>query len=143
MQTIAFIDGENFRKSIKFVFNNASKPQPIWHKYDFKGLLDKVLAGTEIYQIIFYFAKLQVHPETQEKSKQLIEERRLLKTALERNGYVVMIAGRVRGQMEKVKGIFGNTKEILTFKEKGVDIKIAVDIVSKACDGELKHAIIG
>ncbi|MEK7554801.1 MAG: NYN domain-containing protein [Patescibacteria group bacterium] len=143
MQTIAFIDGENFRKSIKLVFDNANKPKPIWHTYDFKGLLSKVLEGIPIQQVVFYFAKLEKHPETEEKSKQLIEERRLLKTSLEQKGYSVVIAGRVRGHMERVKGLLGNTKEVLTFKEKGVDVKIAVDMVSKACDGGLKQAIIG
>ena len=143
MKTTVFIDGENFRKSIRFVFHNADKSQPIWHEYDFKRLLDKVLEGMTPYSVVFYFAKLQVHPETEEKSKQLIEERRLLKTTLERGGYTVIAAGRVRGHMEKVGGFLGSTKEILTFKEKGVDVKLAVDMVSKACDGELEQAIIG
>lgn len=143
MQTIAFIDGENFRKSIRLVFKNKGKPKPVWHEYDFKGLLDKVLAGIKVNQTLFYFAKLQLHPDTQEKSKQLIEERRLLKTYLENKGYTVTIAGRVRGHMERVKGVLGVKKEVLTFKEKGVDVKIAVDMVSKACDGRLKQAIIG
>ncbi len=143
MRTIVFIDGENFRKSIQFIFDNAKKQTPIWYSYDFKGLFDKVLIGIEIHQVIFYFSKLQMHPETPEKSKQLIEERRLLKTALERKGYIVMIAGRVRGHMERVRGFLGRTKEILTFKEKGVDVKIAVDMVTKACDGVLQQAILG
>ncbi len=143
MQTIVFIDGENFRKSIRLVFTNVNKPQLIWHKYNFKGLLDKVLAGIDIHQVIFYFAKLQVHLDTKEKSLQLIEDRRLLKTSLEQKGYTVMIAGRVRGHMERIKGLFGNIKEVLTFKEKGVDVKIAVDMVSRACDGGLQQAIIG
>lgn len=143
MQTIAFIDGENFRKSISLVFKENGKNKPVWHIYDFKGLLDKVLKGISINQTLFYFARLQLHPDTQEKSKQLIEERRLLKTYLEKKGYTVIIAGRVRGHMEKVKGVLGVKKEVLTFKEKGVDVKIAVDMVSKACDRRLKQAIIG
>lgn len=32
---------------------------------------------------------------------------------------------------------------MLTFKEKGVDVKIAIDMITMACDGELKAAIIG
>jgi len=143
MQNSVFIDGENFRKSISFVFQSVGKPNPIWHTYDFSGLLNKVLAGTDINQIIFYFAKLEMHPETQEKSKQLIEERRFLKTYLEKKGYTVTIAGRVRGHMEITEGILGGRREVLTFKEKGVDVKIAVDMVTKACDGKLKQAIIG
>jgi len=33
--------------------------------------------------------------------------------------------------------------ETLTFKEKGVDVKIAVDMITLACNNELETAIIG
>jgi len=50
---------------------------------------------------VFYFAKLSERAESQEKSRQLIEEQRLLKTHLERLGFEVVLSGRVRGQMER------------------------------------------
>lgn len=139
---IAFIDGENFRKSISAVFKQQGKPKPIWHTYDFENLFKRIFQGIKIDKIIFYFARLQEHPETREKSKKLIEERRRLKNYLEQKGYAVVVAGRVRAHMEEI-GAFIGSKQILTFKEKGVDVKIAVDMVSAACDGALKEAIIG
>jgi len=36
-----------------------------------------------------------------------------------------------------------NGKKVLIFKEKGVDVKIAVDMVSIACDKKAKEIILG
>lgn len=138
---IIFIDGENFRKHVQSIFW-VQKKDSVWHSYDFRGLFDKVLQGIKVERAIFYFAKLSEHPQTKEKSKDLIEERRLLKNHLEQQGFEVVVAGRVRGHMELVKGIMGKQKEVLTFKEKGVDVKIAVDLVSMSCDKLLEEAII-
>jgi uncharacterized LabA/DUF88 family protein len=139
METIFFIDGENFVKKIKAVLKQAKQPTRQLHLYNFKGLLDKVLKEVKISKSIFYFARIKEHPDTKEKSKQLIEAQRLLKTALERQGFEIVLSGSVRGQMEKGY----RSKETLIFKEKGVDVKIAVDMVVSACGGGLKTAIIG
>ena len=47
----------------------------------------------------------------------------------------VVLSGRVRGHMERDNA--GN--ETLNFKEKGVDVRIAVDMVSLACDGAVRE----
>lgn len=67
----------------------------------------------------------------------MIEERRLLKTSLEKQGFKVILGGSVRGQIEKIDG-----KEILIFKEKGIDVRIAVDMVIGACDKKLTTAFV-
>lgn len=139
MQSILFVDGENFKGKIESVFHELGKKKPVWHEYDFRGLLDKVLAGIKVDRKIFYFAKIKEHPSTKAKSKKLIEEQRLLKTHLEKQGFEVILTGRVRGQMES--GFLG--KQILVFKEKGVDVKIAVDMVSLSCDKAVKEIILG
>lgn len=139
METIVLIDGENFKGKIKSVFKETGKPRPIWHEYDFKNLLNLVLTGNTINKIIFYFGRVKEHGESSEKSKQIIEEQRLLKTHLERQGFEVILIGRVRGQMEITK----DGKNILVFKEKGVDVKIAVDMVTLACDKKVKEIILG
>ncbi len=87
----------------------------------------------EIDEKVFYFAKLKEHRQTKEKSKQLIEEQRLLKTHLEKQGFKVVFAGRVRGQ---------NDNNSLVFREKGVDVRMAVDMAVQACDKKLKEAIV-
>ena len=139
MKTVLLIDGENFKGKIRSVFKDAGKGKPLWHEYNFKGLLDKVLEGINIDRKIFYFARIKEHDASKEKSKQLIDEQRLLKTHLEKQGFAVVLSGRVRGQFEDgEKG-----KRVLVFKEKGVDVKIAVDMVSLSCDKKVKQILLG
>ncbi len=139
MMTILLIDGENFKGKMKSVFKGAKQTKPLWHVYDFRGLLTKVLNGRNIDRAIFYFARIKEDPQTREKSRQLIEEQRLLKTHLERQGYGVVLAGRVRGQMETDS----SGKRVLVFREKGVDVKIGIDMMVSACDGTAQEIILG
>ena len=138
METILLIDGENLKGKIKDVFKEAHKEKVVWHEYNFQGLFNKVLDGIEINRKIFYFAKIKEHEKSKEKSKQLILEQRLLKTHLEKQGFEVILSGRVRGHMEEGQ----NGKKVLIFKEKGVDVKIAVDMVSLSCDKKVKEIIL-
>jgi uncharacterized LabA/DUF88 family protein len=130
MSTVLLIDGENFRRKIAAVFKDAEKERPLWHEYDFKKLLDTVLEGMDITRSVFYFSRIKEHERTREKSRQLIDEQRRLKTHLEKSGFEVILSGSVRGHIETdFQG-----KETLVFKEKGTDVKIAVDMVRLACD---------
>jgi uncharacterized LabA/DUF88 family protein len=138
MAIVLLIDGENLKGKIKTVFKEVGKEKPVWHNYDFKGLFDKVLKGIKVDRKVFYSARIKEHDQSLDKSKQLIEDQRLLKSHLERQGFEVVMSGRVRGQMEEVYG----KKPVLVFKEKGVDVKIAVDMVTGACDGNFKEIIL-
>lgn len=140
MKTILFIDGENFKKKLVAIFKNAKQEVPEWHQYNFKGLFDKALSGIEIDKSIFYSAKLLEYEETREKSRELIEKQRLLKLQLEKQGFEFNISGRVRLQ-QKQGGVLGVVNKPI-FVEKGVDVKIAVDMVTASCDKILKTAII-
>ena len=138
MKTILYIDGRNTLGKMATIFTSENQPVPAWNTYNFKGLLAKVLEGITIDEMVFYFAKIKEHHDTKDKSQTLIQARRLLKTALEKQGFKVILAGVVRGNIAKdARG-----KEILVFKEKGVDVSIAVDMVSAACDGNVKTAIL-
>ncbi len=139
MSQILFIDGQNFINKLEEALRENKIKAVKWKNFDFRGLFDAVLKGMKIERKIFYFSKLSEHPDTRDKSKELIETWRLLKTHLEsqRQNFEIIIAGRVRGQYEG-KG----SKKILVFREKGVDVKIAVDMVSFACDKKLKTAIL-
>lgn len=139
MNTILLIDGENFKGKIKTVFKENNRDKVVWHGYDFKGLLEKVLKGMKINRKVFYFARIKEHEDSKEKSQQLIEEQRLLKTHLEKQGFEVTLSGRVRGQFEEDR----NGRRVLVFKEKGVDVKIAVVMVSLACDKKVSGVILG
>jgi len=138
MDIILLIDGENLKGKIRAVFKEAKKEKPVWHEFDFANLFKKVLTGIKIDKKVFYFARIKEHEGSKEKSKQLIEDQRLLKTHLETQGFEVILSGRVRGQMENGY----NGKKVLVFKEKGVDVKIAVDMVSLSCDKKVKEIIL-
>jgi uncharacterized LabA/DUF88 family protein len=135
MKRILLIDGENFKGKIKSVLRAEGVNDLIWHEYDFKRLFEKALEGVEISEVWFYFARIKNHPESSEKSKQLIEDQRLLKTYLESCGFKVIMAGSVRGNIDKIGA--------LIFKEKGVDVKIGVDMVVLACDKKVDSIILG
>ena len=82
---------------------------------------------------IFYVSRLHIHPETKKRSLELIKFQRKLRNNLVKQGYEFVIAGNVRAQ--KV----GNR---IVFREKGVDVKIGVDLVAFACDKKLEKAIL-
>ncbi|KPJ55069.1 hypothetical protein AMJ47_02175 [Parcubacteria bacterium DG_72] len=138
MKTILFIDGRNFISEINSILNPNREKDINFFVYNFKGIIDKVLIDIDIDRKIFYLGKLIKYKETLEKSEELIEKQRKLKTHLEKQGFEVIFAGKVRGHIERcAKG-----HESLTFKEKGVDVKIAVDMITLANNKELKTAII-
>ncbi|OGK10123.1 hypothetical protein A2767_05130 [Candidatus Roizmanbacteria bacterium RIFCSPHIGHO2_01_FULL_35_10] len=133
--TILFIDGENFVHKIEEVLENKKINK---HKIDiasvnFSNLFNKTLSEFKLSRKIFYAAKLHFHPETRQKSEELIKLQRKLRNNLINQGYEFVMAGNVRAQK------IGNK---IIFREKGVDVKIAVDLVSFSADKLLKTAIL-
>lgn len=135
--TRLFVDSENFKKKIKSILKAEGKQTPLWHEYGFSGLLDRVFAKEQVDKKAFYSARIKIYEETPEKSQELVEEQRLLKLALEKSGIEFIFAGKVMGNPISE----GNTH--LVFREKGVDVRLAVDMVEMAYRGLLDTAIIG
>lgn len=107
---------------------------------DFEKLLNNLFTGIGVDRKIFYTAKLREYhefPETVNKSRELIANQRRLKTDLERQGFEVVIAGNVRAQ-----AIGQGKNRKIVFREKGVDVRMAVDMVSMSCDDGLKTAVL-
>jgi len=141
MRNILFIDGRNFISKIRDILNpkNDRENHADFSVFNFDGLINKTLRGIKIDRKIFYFGKIERHAETDKKSLELIYAQRILKLHLEKQGFEVVLTGRVRGHIEKCpKG-----HEMLIFKEKGVDVRMAVDMITFACNRKLKTAIIG
>lgn len=134
-ECILFIDGENFLNKIKEVLREEGlhKNKIDLTELDFNKLFKESLKGFNISRKIFYVARLHLHPDTEKKSKELIGLQRKLRNNLINKNYEFIIAGNVRAQ--KVGGK-------IVFREKGVDVRIAVDLISLACDGKLKTAIL-
>jgi len=135
---VLFIDGENFLHKVEDVLRkekvNIKKGD--LSKIDLNYLLNKALEKYKITRKIFYAAKLHFHPKTKDKSIELILFQRYLKTNLQKQGFEFLIAGNVRGQEVTV-----DHKTKVLFREKGVDVKIAVDLVAMAADKKIKTAI--
>jgi uncharacterized LabA/DUF88 family protein len=136
---LLLIDGENFKAKIKDIFKGARKKVPNWNFYDFKKLINSAITDQKIDKIIFYGAKIKRHEATPEKSDKLIAEQRMFKTSLERQGFEFKFGGTVRGHITETI----DKKNVLIFKEKGVDVQIAVDMVSWTCDGGVTNLILG
>ena len=132
---ILVIDGENFLHKIEEVLKKESVEK---NKVDFASinlskLFKEPLKRFEISRKIFYGARLHIYPETKRKSGELIKFQRKLRNGLIQQGYEFVIAGNVRAQKVNDK---------IVFREKGVDVKIAVDLVSLACDKKIGTAIL-
>lgn len=140
MSTRLFIDGENLRHYVENVLKNEGHKNKTINDIDLPKLLNNVLKGLKISGRTFYSAKLHIYqeyPKYIEKSKDLIRRQRILKTELEKNGFDFVISGHVRAFRVRVNG-----KEVVVFKEKGVDVRIAVDLVSNACDKKVDTVIL-
>lgn len=138
-QTILFIDGENFLHKVEETLNQ-SKPKATLIRaanVDVKALTASALNSLKINKTRFYAAKLHYNEQTPTKSKQLIAAQRKLRNILVNQGVEFILAGNVRSQT-----IGKGKRARLVFQEKGVDVRIAVDMVSMACDKKLKTAIL-
>ena len=133
-----FVDGENFPHKVEDVFKEEGidKSTIDFASIDIQHLVRNVLKDFNIKTKLVYAARLTEHRETIKKSKELILIQRRLKTNLEKQGFEFIIAGNVRAQV-----IDGKSPRTI-FREKGVDVRIAVDLVSLACDGKMDTAII-
>ena len=129
------VDGENFKGKVEEICKESLKiPCPKWHTFNFPSLFLSALSTYKIDKVTFYFAKINEHEDTLKKSRRLIQEQRSLKTALESYGYKVELAGNVRGHKD--------SQGKLVFKEKGVDVRIAVDMLCLSFDKITEEIIL-
>ncbi|MEK7584398.1 MAG: NYN domain-containing protein [Patescibacteria group bacterium] len=139
MSAILFVDSQNFFKKIEEVMVSQAGEKPRFDNYNFAGLFDSALQGIKLDRKIFYSGKLSIDHDNVKKSKELIERQRLIKLHLEKSGFEFLISGRVRAHIE----MDSRGRPVKTFKEKGVDVAMAVDMVSFACDKKITSAVIG
>ena len=132
---ILFVDGENFLHKIKEVLKKEGVKKNVADlaQIDLHKLLQEPLKGFAVSRKIFYVSRLHLHPETKKKSNELIKFQRIIGNNLTRQGFEFVITGNVRAQK------IGNK---VVFREKGVDVKIAVDLVSFSSRKILDCAIL-
>lgn len=132
---VLFIDGENFLHKIREVLKESGLDK---NKYNlahinFNSLLNLPLKGYKIDRKLFYASRLHSNPDTKEKSQELISFQRALRNHLIKQGFEFIIAGNVRSSVIDRK---------IVFREKGVDVKIAVDMVALGYKKQLGCAIL-
>ena len=132
---VLFIDGENFFFKIKHILKQHKVkdiPQKLT-QLDYNALFQTSLKNRIPREKVVYVARLKAHPDTPVKSERLIAFQRKIRNVLAAQGFRFYIAGTVRGQKAGSK---------VVFKEKGVDVHIAVDMISRSCDGSVDTIIL-
>ena len=134
-----FVDGENFFFKIEEVLKKKKLDKRNYNlsKINLGDFIKSSLEPLKNAQIFYYVAKINFCKETPKKSKELILFQRNLETSLEKQGVTFVVSGNVRAQK-----IIINGKSNIVFKEKGVDVKIAVDLVARSCDKKIDTAVL-
>lgn len=133
-KTHLYIDGQNFLARIRSILRRSGVQDSDITKYDFWGLLNHVFKSEKVDLASIYFAKLHAEERTKEKSEELIVREAALKEKLEQQGIRYVTGGAVR---TRVRG------EEVSFEEKGVDVKIATDMLVDAIDHGVETIILG
>lgn len=136
MEDIVFIDGENTKGRIKEVFIKHKQILPPWDKYDFKGLFDESFRINPIKVRKFFRAHPKPHPDIREESESLLTSYRNLGGHLSRQGFEVIKAGVLRADYRNERD------KRPKYREKGVDVSLAVSMVVMACDNKLNSAYL-
>ena len=137
--SVLFIDGENFMFKLEHVLKRSHvKVQEFdMSPVRFDSLFATVLSAYPTDRKIFYIARLHVHKDEEEKSNELITLQKKLTDTLAGQGFEIVVAGNVRAQRIRMEK---ETKTV--FREKGVDVQIAVDIVSQSADHKIHTAVL-
>ncbi len=132
-KTVLYIDGQNFTTRIRSILRRRGIADIDLVQFDFWGLLGQIFKNEQVDLVQIYFAKLHAHKETAEKSEELLKREDELKTLLEQQGIKYITAGSVR---PRKRG------DEIEFVEKGVDIRIAVDMVTDVIDGTVSKVLL-
>lgn len=134
--TIVLIDGENFLFKLEEMNKTTKKSFDLMDISITKLIKDilKQKQHLDVKKIVYYSAKVGFFKETENKSKELISRQRSFKTNLEKQGIEYKFSGFVR--------VHQLSKKIFEFKEKGVDVGIAVDMITNAYDNKFKNIVL-
>ncbi len=144
MSTIVYIDGQNFlykAADILIAANKITDKQEL-HTISIRKLFTGLLQEEDI-KIRYYGTKLKKYkntPAITEKSKIMIDSQRRLKNSLAKQDISFVESGRLKlrdGDKCKSCG-----KQDLHFQEKGVDVKMAVDILLDSSNKEVTKMIL-
>jgi uncharacterized LabA/DUF88 family protein len=137
-RTIIYIDGENFLHRVAEILKDLkviSKKEDITY-LNVVQLFQQLFPEYKNPQIRYYGTRVRVRGVTDEDilkhAQVIVESQRKLKRSLTNQGVIFIAAGSLRvreAHCQKCK------KTTLVFKEKGVDVRLAVDLIEDARQG--------
>ena len=135
---IVYIDGENFLFRVADILlgEKIIKNKDDITSFDFKGLFENALDAKDLL-IRYYGTRLKLFnqsPELKKKTTKIIDARRKLASSLRKQGIEFVNSGRLKlrdGDRCKKCG-----HQDLHLQEKGVDVRLAVDIVTESRRGQ-------
>jgi uncharacterized LabA/DUF88 family protein len=147
MKTVVYIDGQNFLYKAAEVLIDAGKieAKQDLHTFSFRTLIEQLL-DEEHTDIRFYGTKIKrckSPPETEliaEKSRIMLDSKRRLRNCLNKQDIIFVESGKLKlrdGDLCKECG----TQE-KHFQEKGVDVRIAVDMLLDAHNEEDQRFVL-
>ena len=140
-----YIDGENFLFKVADILkaNKLIKEKSDITKLKISYLKELLSRQKKIDGVSFYAAKLHKYTESkalEKKSVVLIESQRRLKRYLTNDGVDFITSGHVRLQSFVPAG--KTRREKVSFKEKGVDVRLAIDVMANVCDKKVKAVFL-
>ena len=144
MKTIVYIDGQNFLYKAADVLIAAKKikEKQDLHTFSFRSLIEDLLDEKEV-EIRFYGTRLRRYKEPADiakKSQVMVDSQRRLRNTLNAQNLLFIESGKLKvrdGDICKTCG-----KQDSRFQEKGVDVRIAVDMVVDACDNKAQKLVL-
>ena len=145
-KSILIIDGENFLHKIRDIISKSDLDKGV-SGYDLtraniNNMLKIVSEKFSPKDKIYYSARLGFNHNTPEKSTALIEEQRSFKKNLEGQGFEYRYSGNVRSYPDIYPKTRKPGKRKPIFKEKGVDVGMAVDMVTWAFERRYQTIIM-
>jgi uncharacterized LabA/DUF88 family protein len=141
MKTVVYIDGQNFLYKAANVLIDAGKitAKQDLHTFSFRTLIENLL-DEEGVEIRFYGTKLKrlkSPPESEliaSKSAMMVDSQRQLRNSLNKQDIIFIESGKLKlRDGDLCKNCGAQEKH---FQEKGVDVRIAVDMLLDAHNGE-------
>lgn len=144
MNTIVYIDGQNFLYKAADVLIEAGKlkEKQDLHTISIRKLIEELLGDSDL-EIRYYGTKLRKYentPEIKQKSVVMIDSQRRLRNSLSKQNIIFIEAGKLKlrdGDKCRKCGT-----QDLHFQEKGVDVQIAVDLVTDASNPNISNMVL-
>ncbi|MET0779589.1 MAG: NYN domain-containing protein [Candidatus Saccharimonadales bacterium] len=146
MKVAVYIDGENLTHRIVDILKQSKliKSRDDLQRFDVKALLRLITPEDyDLKDIYYYTTKLRVvaeSPELEKLSRAMVQRNARWITALSNQGIKCIKAGNLKLRDGTVCKSCKSRDRI--FQEKGVDVRLAVDMVQDACIKKYSRALI-